>query len=120
MRYRRLDSDGDMTFGHGQANFLINSPACVGQSVLTRLRLLVGEWFLDTADGTPWRTQILSATIKNTIPLYDRAIRQRVLLTAGVTGIAQYSSNLDNISRKLTVSMTIDTIYGQATISAVL
>ena len=29
MRYRQRDADGDMTFGAGQANFLLNSPAAI-------------------------------------------------------------------------------------------
>lgn len=114
MRYRQLSASGDYTFGQGQANFYINSPACVVQSVKTRLLLWAGEWFLDTTSGTPWLQQILSANIKNTTPLYDRAIRERVLQTAGVTGIAEYSSVLDDVRRKLAVTMTVDTQFGQA------
>lgn len=113
MRYRALSPDGDYTFGQGRANFLADSPACVAQSVLTRLLLWQGEWFVDTTEGTPWLTQILSANLKNTKPLYDRAIRTRVLQTPGVTGIADYSSDLDDQTRALTVTMVIDTAYGR-------
>ena len=42
MRYRPLDANGDYTVG---IPFLVNSPACVGQAVLTRLKLFLGEWF---------------------------------------------------------------------------
>lgn len=120
MRYRALTADGDYTFGQGSANFLVDSPAAVAQLVMTRLKLWTGEWFLDITEGTPWLTEILSANIKNTIPLYDHAIRARVLETQGVVSIEDYSSTLDEVARSLTVTMTINTQYGQAPVETVI
>lgn len=117
MRYRALDADGDYTFGQGQANFLIDSPACVAQSVLTRLRLWQGEWFLDKTEGTPWTQQVLG---EHTLALYDIAIRQRVLGTDGVIAIDDYSSTLDPVTRALSVAMTISTRFGTAQVAAVI
>ena len=117
MRYRALSSSGDYTFGQSQANFLVNSPAAVGQSVTTRLKLWLGEWFLNTKAGTPWLTQVLG---KNTQSLYDTAIRTVVLQTFGVTSIDDYTSTLDTQKRSLAVSMTINTIYGTAVVQVVL
>ena len=90
MRYRELSPTGDYLFGAGGQNFLVDSPEMVAQSVLTRLRLWSGEWFLDVTEGTPWMTQILG---ENTKSLYDLAIQSRVLQTQGVTGIKDYSSS---------------------------
>lgn len=115
MRYRALDANGDMTFGQGSGNFLINSPEAVGQAVMTRLRLLTGEWFLDVEAGTPYSTQILG---RNTTATYDQAIRERILDTEGVTDLVNYSSSL--VGRRLSVAATINTIYGETTISGVL
>jgi len=117
MRYRALDANGDYSGGRGQGNFLINSPSCVAQSVLTRLRLWAGEWFLDTTEGTPWLQKVLGKSSKL---VYDIAIRTRVLGTQGVSSIENYSSTLDTTKRKLSLSMTINTIYGQAQIETVL
>lgn len=117
MRYRKLDENGDYSFGRGQGDFLIDSPACVGQSVVTRLRLLKGEWFLDVTEGTPWSTDILGEGTKT---LYDLAIRQRVLQTAGVTQILEYESALDPDQRKLSVKLTIDTVFGEAPVQVTL
>ncbi len=113
-----LTADGDYSFGAGSANFFINNNAMVVQSVLTRLRLWQGEWFLDVTEGTPWLQQVLSSSQKNTKNLYDLAIQNRVLQTSGVTGITDYSSdvvmenNNSKAPRKLSVSMTISTVYG--------
>ena len=112
MRYRALDQNYDMTFGQGGANFLVNSKQCVGQLVLTRLRLLQGEWFLDQTEGTPYATEILGVGTKGT---YDMAIKTRILGTENVTAIAKYSSALTN--RNLSVTCTIDTAFGTTTIT---
>lgn len=114
MRYRPLDSNGDYTIGQ---NFLVNSPAAVAQAIKTRLLLWVGEWFLDTSEGTPWPTQVLGPRA-NTNP--DAVIKQRILGTPGVTSIINYSSNFNGGNRTLTVSATVQTQYGIATITQVL
>lgn len=115
MRYRQLTAADDYSFGQGAANFLVDSPDAVGQAVLTRLKLLQGEWFLDSTEGTPWSTQILGERTRAT---FDAAIRERILDTEGVSGIADYSSSVAD--RRLSVSATIDTIYGQTTVAQVL
>lgn len=108
MRYRALDADGDMTFGAGQANFLINSPAAVAQAIRTRLLLLVTEWFLDQEEGTPYQTQILGVRTQET---RDAAIQDRILGTDGVSSIDSYQSIVDPIVRSYTVSGTVTTIF---------
>ena len=117
MRYRALTPTGDMTFGKGSQNFLINSPAMVAQKVRTRLKLFTGEWFLDLTEGTPWGTEVLGTDTQNT---YDIAIRDRILETEGVTSIVSYSSTFNAVTRNLTVTATIDTLYGQTTITEIL
>lgn len=117
MRYRQLDPNGDSTFGSGFTAFLVDTPDAVAQAVLTRLLLWTEEWFLDSSEGTPYKTQILG---KGTQTLYDLAIQQRILGTEGVLEIASYSSNFSASTRRLTVSAQIKTIYGQTTITAVL
>jgi hypothetical protein len=117
MRYRKLDANGDYTFGHQQADFYRDQPEAVGQAVMTRLRLFTGEWFLDTTEGTPWRTDILG---KYTQGAYDAVIKDRILQTDGVQSIDAYTSTLDRSTRQLSVSATISTIYGTATVQATL
>lgn len=117
MRYRALDENGDYSFGNGSANFLVDSPDAVAQLVLTRLKLWTGEWFLDTTEGTPYKTQVLG---KGTNATRDIAIQERILDTQGVKGIVDYASIVDPSTRAFTVAATIDTIYGQTTLTATL
>lgn len=114
MRYRQL-VDGDMSFGQGVANFLVNSPACVAQAVQTRLLLLLGEFFLDVTDGTPYATEILA---KATAGTRDEAIRDRILGTPNVTEIESYSSVVEG--RSFRVQATINTAFGRVDLGAVL
>lgn len=115
MRYRKLSDDGDYTFGGSLNDFYIDSPEAVGQAVLTRLRLLRGEWFLDNQVGVPYSTEVLG---KTTLSTADAALRGAILATPGVTALVSYSSTLDN--RQLTVQATINTQYGQTTVSTTL
>lgn len=114
MRYRKQDEQGDYSFGSGLNNFHIDSAAAVAQAIETRLKLWIGEWFADTSDGTGWSQAILGKQSKN---LYELTLRQRVLETFGVTSIESFQSSLDSDTRRLTVSMTVNTIYGQTTVT---
>ncbi|WP_089177157.1 hypothetical protein [Bosea sp. AS-1] len=116
MRYRKLDSDGDYSFGNGAADFWKDQPEAVAQAVQTRLFLFEGEWFLDSREGMTWNTQVLGVRTANT---RDPAIRRRVLGTQGAKALLDYSSSLNRDTRGFSVNMTIDTIYGPATLSGV-
>ncbi|WP_249163674.1 hypothetical protein [Acinetobacter nosocomialis] len=114
MRYRKLSSDGDYVFGSGKNDFLVNSPEAVAQAILTRLKLWLGEWFADTSDGTGWNQSIVGKHSKN---LYELTLHQRALETPGVKSIVDFQSALDPDTRRLTVSMTVNTIFGEASLN---
>ncbi|WP_283149022.1 hypothetical protein [Silvimonas soli] len=117
MRYRKEDANGDYSFGGGPADFWVDVPEAVGQAVMTKLRLWAGEWFLDNTEGTPWNTKVLG---KYTQETRDAAIRARILQTPGVTDIETYASVFDGNTRSLSVTATINTIYGQTPITGTL
>lgn len=117
MRYRKLDDAGDYTIGTG-ADFLSNNPDTVAQAIATRLRLWRGEWFVDTTAGMPWSQEVLGKRQAGRNP--DAAIKQQILGTQGVTGIASYSSSFDGDTRRLVVAAVVDTQYGTVTISETL
>lgn len=115
MRYRREDSDGDYTFAQGDDTWLINSPETVAQAVKTRFELWYGQWFLDTTDGTPWIQSVLG---KQKPAVYNLAIRQRILETQGVNQITDFTSIINTSSRRVIFTATINTIYGQTTVTS--
>ena len=113
MRLRAMSPTGDMTWGNGVGNFLINTPAMVAQLVMTRLNLWTYQWFLSFTEGTPYATNVLG---KNTKATYDAAITQRILTTPGVASLQSYQSQL-SAQRKLTWSATINTIFGPVSVT---
>ena len=103
---------GDYVFGQGSANFWVNSPEAVGASVLTRLRLNQGEWFLDKTIGLPLFQQVLGYNTEST---RDLVIKQQILATPGVTSLAAYASEFDAETREFTLTdCQIYTQYGPA------
>jgi len=120
MRLRKQDAGGDYQFGHNVADFWHDQVEGVGQSIMTRLLLFRGEWFLDTNEGTPWGGFPLNQAVVDqgeilgvhTQLTRDVAIHQRVLLTEGVQTITNYFSEGDPNQRNFSVEMTVETIYG--------
>ncbi|KLU14358.1 MULTISPECIES: hypothetical protein [Xenorhabdus] len=113
MRYRREDSNGDYSFGQGDNTFWINSPDAVAQAVKTRLNLWRGDWFLDIAEGTPYREAVLEKNYASAM-----AIRERILGTEGVTEIVSLDASRNPDTRKITLTATINTHYGRATVTS--
>lgn len=115
MRYRKLSPTGDYMFGSGEGDYLRNSPETVAQACVSRLRLLRGEWFMDESAGTPWDTQVLGAHTGST---RDMTVFGAVLGTEGVLRITDFVSRFDPNLRTYSVRMTVDTVYGQASVAA--
>lgn len=119
LRYRKLTANDDYSFGNGQLDFYRDVPEAVGQASKTRLLLWLGEWYLDTTEGTPYLQGVLG---KYSQLQADTTIQQRVLGTTdgqgtqAVTDISKYVSTLDPDVRELDIALAIDTIYGPTAI----
>ena len=113
MRYRKLDSDGDMQFGDSGLNFYTDVPEAVAQAVKTRLGLWLEEWFLDVTDGTPWAQLVLG---RHTEQTFANAIKKRILNTEGVESIENIEFQQDLDKRALTFQCTLNTAYGSITL----
>ncbi len=110
MRVRALSSTGDYTWGQGNGNYLIDSPAAVGQLVKTTLLLWQGEWFLDVLYGTPWLQQILGQFgAKSVVDIIIQSVILGTQPAGCVTKIVNYSSTLNG--RALSIQATIDTQF---------
>lgn len=113
MRYRKLTADGDYSFGSSQLDFYRDVPEAVGQAVMTRLLLWLGEWYLNIEEGTPYMLGILGKHSKETA---DITIQDRTQSTEGLVNIEDYESILNGDTRGLAVNMQINTIYGPTAI----
>jgi hypothetical protein len=102
---RAFDSEGDYAIN----SFISESPATI-QAVATRLRLFLGEWFLNLNDGVPWFQQVFVKPAR--LSEVDRIIRDTITETEGVEVIDEFDLNFDPNTRKLSCSFKATTIYG--------
>ena len=108
MTVRKLDDSGDIATSGTQ--FLSNQKE-IAQTVTTRLRLFLGEYFRDILDGTPWFQDILGKG--QSLDVKEAAIKRRVLQTIGVLSIFEFNTDFDLQTRKYSVSMGIITPFGK-------
>lgn len=114
MKYRREDQD-DYTFGKGEGTFLTDSAECVAQAIKTRLQLWYGQWFLDTTEGTPWMQSLMG---KRSSTAMELALRQRILATEGVKSILSFTVNFNPSTRRMVITTTVETLFGQITLTS--
>lgn len=115
MKYRRLDENGDYTFGAGSANYLTDREACA-QAVKTRLLLFLAEWWEDLNDGLPlWQKIFGHSDIKSA----EQLLRDRITGTEHVREITAFKSYWNGETRQYTFFYTIDTDYGEIQIAEV-
>lgn len=117
MRVRKLDANGDMTFGQGLANFWVDQVEGVRQVVTTRLKFWQGEWWLDTSEGTPYSSSILG---KYTEETREPALVLRVYGSIGVVEVTRYEeAPLANVPRGTQIFIDITSIFGVTTIEVI-
>ena len=120
MKYRRLDENGDYVFGSGSNNFVIDLEA-VAQAVMTRLKLLRGEWWENLEEGLPLWQEILGSSGSNEHLTYvDNLITQRIFNTPGVTAILDYEGIWNSSTRQYRFNSKINTSYSETTIEGVI
>lgn len=107
---RRLSPTGDMMFGQGLANYARRAEACA-QNVRTRLRLVLGEWFLDDDAGVPYLEQVFAD--HTPLPTVEAVIKGTILATTDVQAVTAVVMTLDRAARRLSIAATVTTIYGE-------
>lgn len=105
---------GDVVMRDGDV--LLTAPTQTGgtdatlQLVCTRLRLFLGEWFLNTSDGVGY-LQILSTKTADASDL-DAAVKNTILGTPGVVALTQYQGSAFCAQRLYKITFTIVTATG--------
>lgn len=109
---RRLDSNGDYSFGYGKSNFIDNKEA-IAQTIRTKLLLFQEEWWANLKDGLPLLQKIIGKYDLNEVrEVASRLIEQRILEVEGVTEVLEIASNIDYSERSLHFVYSVNTIYG--------
>jgi len=112
MTVRKLDDDGDIVTQGTQFLTGVNE---IEQTIRTRLRLFLGEYFRDITDGTPWFEQILGKGAS--MDAREAALRNRIVNTPGVVRLTSFSTDFDLSTRKYTVTAGALTTYGLVTVT---
>lgn len=107
MTVRKLDENGDIVT---QGEQFIRERAEIAQTVMTRLRLFLGEYFRDITDGTPWYEQILGKF--QSLSNAEAALRARIANTEGVIRLTYFRASFDINTRKYSVTAGILTKFG--------
>jgi len=111
MKYRKLDENGDTTFGR---QVFYTGREAVAQAILTRLRLLYAEWWEDITDGLPLFENILGAYGADDVrEAVDLIISERIQDTENVTVLLSYESNFDPNTRTYSAYCEVDTAFGE-------
>lgn len=94
-------ADGDIVTSGD--HFLTGKDA-TAQAITRRLKLFMGEYFLNTSDGTPWFQSILGKTSRD---IAIASIKERILGTDGVIALSSFDFDFDAKTRVITVNTTI-------------
>lgn len=113
MRVRKLDTSGDLVTS-GVVWAYDNE--AIAQTIKTRLKLFLGEYFRDVSDGMPWfeKTNGLPGILQKgyTIAQAESLIRERIVQTNGVLKILKFSTTYNVDTRAYKISATVYTKYG--------
>lgn len=108
MSVRKLDSNGDFTFGQSQGNYIKRDNE-IAQNVVTRIKSFKNDYFLDNSQNIDW-LNILG--VKNNEEIIIGEVRRVVQQTNGVQRVNEVSL-VQNDRRSATIQIKFDTIYNQ-------
>lgn len=98
----KLDSNGDLDTTNGELS-LVEGGERMAQQIKIRLRMFLGEWFLDQRQGMPWLQLILA--VKPFPQEYTSSkIRQAILGVPGVLSVRNLVVSPNVATRNLTVT----------------
>lgn len=100
-------SDGDIV---PSGDHFVTGKEETRQACISRLRLFLGEYFLDATDGTPWFQSILGKASRD---IAEANIKQRLLGTRGVIAINSFEMTSDTKKRKISVVATLTDINNE-------
>lgn len=93
--------DGDIVTS---GDHFLTGKSATQQAILRRLRLFLGEYFLDGTEGTPWFQAILG---KVPAAVAEANIKQRIIDTPDVVSLAAFEFSVDVRIRKISIAASI-------------
>lgn len=113
-----LNDSHDVHIGSRSGIAIARDGAAVAQNVLTRLRLIRGEWELDVNEGTPWFDEVF---VDNPdIRRIEITLKERIIDTPGVVGLISFDLDFDASTRALPVAFEAESEFGPISAEATL
>ncbi len=109
MIVRAIDPLNDWMFGKGRNDYKTGKYA-LEQNLSTRLNSYLGDCFFAINEGLDWFNLMGS---KNQLAI-ELAVRAIILNTENVTGIVSLNIVLDPISRRLTMTYVLNSVFTNA------
>ncbi len=103
-------STHDLDLSSGTVELATGADA-IAQHIRVRLRLCLGEWFLDERVGVPYFQEILGQRRTAARAAFtDQVLREVVSTTPGVLALTEFSSTFVGLTRELQVAFvaTVD------------
>jgi len=110
----QLDSSGDI-FARNYGLARLSGNEQIAQRISTRLKLLLGEWFLDTGQGVPWFERILVKSPNRAI--VQGVLKRTIIQTPGVQELTSFGI-VEQDDRKIMVQFTVTTSNGNTVASS--
>lgn len=107
------EDDNDIVIKNGDIE-VVDEPQASAQRMRDRLLTFRGEWFLNLQFGVPYRDNIL---IKNPRADVISAILKAEMLKSAEGTFTSFESSFNQKTRALTVSATMETTDGEASVT---
>lgn len=100
------ETTGDLNVSAGSLDTIDEQSDQTGQRVLSRIRTVKGEWFLDTVFGLDYRNAIWNK--QTSVQARDAHIQRQILLSAAPgSKIKKYNTELDSVNRTLSIDADV-------------
>lgn len=113
MKYRRITSSGDYSFGSGSKNYVDGNEA-VAQAIRTKLLLFYGEWWENLGEGIPVFQSVLGQTNPETIKSsLSMLVEQRITEIQEVDSVKNIEIDYDRKNRTISMEVDVTTTSGE-------
>lgn len=113
LKYRKLTSTGDYSFGSGNKNYVDGNEA-VAQAIKTKLLLFYGEWWENLGEGIPMFQSVLGQTNPDTIKSsLSMLVEQRIMEIQEVDSVKNIEIDYDKRNRTISMEVDVVTISGE-------
>jgi len=107
-----IDASGNIRISNGKI-VIVTGRDAIKQRVRLALLELLGEWWLDTTEGTDYLGQILTRPFRASAA--DREVRRIVMGVKGVQSITAITCTENTVTQKVTIKVKFRDIYGDQT-----